>query len=924
VRQTIEEQTKPHKESFPMSARTFIATLATVAGLAALAATPAMAAQGIESFEMTTSTSQAGAHPDLRAKFSLESPGTPEAAREVEVRTPEGIFGNPGAIFRCSPAKFALNECSPATQAGIVTVRALYEGNPNFVMGTSPIYSLSPRSTAETALLAFVVPFVDIPITIPVTVRTGSDFGLNLTVRGISQQIPLAGADIRIWGLPADPGHDFERFQKGSPGDPHVCEELTNTGCIPLPYPESGQAPLPLTDNPSICTGAPLPIELRVRTYQDPNNPSIKTSTLPPTDQCDRQRFDPVFNAELTSNEADSPSGLDLSLVVDQFLGAPPAPSQLRSASLVLPEGLSINPDAADGQSSCSDAQAGFGTEAPSRCPDNAKIGTVDVHTPALEGPLTGSLYIGEPLPGNQYRVFMIFEGFGIYAKIAAEFHPDPMTGQLTMALTDLPQVPFGEFNLHLFASDRGLIATPTGCAVYTGEAWFYPWNDKLAPQPSRDLLNVSSGPQGKLCPGQVRPFSPRLAAGASNPLAGAFSSFHLKLDRDDGDQFLGDLDFTLPPGFTGNLRGISYCPEGQILAASQNSGRGEQLAPSCPASSFIGTTNVAAGPGSHPFNAVGRMYLSGPFKGAPLSLAAVTPALAGPYDYGVVVVRVALHVDPLDAHVFAASDKVPSIIGGIPIRMRSIQVNIDKPKFTINPTNCDPFAVVSHGIGDQGTKTEFSSPFQAINCATLPFKPKMTMRLASGQKTTKRSSNPAVRFDLYTRSGDANIKSLSVTLSHAFEIDQRHLGNICSEKELIEKDCAGRTPIGKASTTTPLLDEPISGPAYAVSGSGGLPRLAFILNGQVNLVPRAETRTAGGRLKTTVPIVPDAPIGHFRFNLAGGKNGYLINTRDICAHPPIADMQYVSQSGKTVNQRVKLQAPSCKKAAAKRKRAAR
>jgi hypothetical protein len=400
-----------------------------------------------------------------------------------------------------------------------------------------------------------------------------------------------------------------------------------------------------------------------------------------------------------------------------------------------------------------------------------------------------------------------------------------------------------------------------------------------------------------------VRPFKPRLTAGTSNANAGGFSTFSLKLDRDDGDQFLGDLNFTMPPGLTGDLRGITYCPDAAILAAADNAGRAEQLTASCPPSSEIGTTNVAAGPGNHPFHAVGKMYLAGPFKGAPLSVVAITPALAGPYDYGVVVVRVAIHVDPLDAHVFAASDTVPSIIGGIPIRMRSIQVNLTKERFLINPTNCSTFAVASQGIGDQGTVADFSSPFNAVNCATLPFKPTMNVRLLGSG--TARGKNPSLQFDLNTRPGDANIKSLSVTLPSAFEIDQRHLGNLCTEKELAATQCAGRTAIGKATTTTPLLDQPLSGPVYAVSGSGGLPRLAFILDGQVNLLPRAESKTIRSGLKTTVPVVPDAPIGHFRMIVFGGKKGYLANTRSLCAHTPVVRVGFNGQNGDTLNRNV-------------------
>ena len=369
-----------------------------------------------------------------------------------------------------------------------------------------------------------------------------------------------------------------------------------------------------------------------------------------------------------------------------------------------------------------------------------------------------------------------------------------------------------------------------------------------------------------------VRPFEPRLVAGMSNAVAGNFSNFTLRLDRDDGDQFLGDLNFRMPPGLSGYLRGISYCPDAAIAAAAERLGRQELASPSCPASSAIGTSNVAAGPGGHPFHAVGSMYLAGPFKGAPLSLVAITPALAGPYDYGVVVVRVAIHVDPRTAQVTAISDTVPSIIGGVPIRMRSIQVNINRPQFVINPTSCDPFSIDSQGIGDQGTISSFSSYFHAVNCYSLGFKPRMTVRQLGGGKQTTRSTNPRLRFDLYTRTGDANIKSIAVTLPKAFQIDQRHLGNICSRSLLETERCAGRQTMGAVSVTTPLLDHPLTGPAYAVSGFGKLPHLIFILGGQVTVLPEAESSSVNnGHLRTVVPIVPDVPIGHFRLDLFGG-----------------------------------------------------
>jgi hypothetical protein len=880
------------------------------AGAATLIATGVLAAsagalQPIESFDAEITTAQAGGHPDLSYGFALEDPGEPEAASQVILNLPEGLFGNPNAVPRCSSVDFALQQCQTAAQVGIVTIRANYSGDPNNLLGTAPLYYVEPQTAEETARFAFIVPGLQIPISTPVAVRTGSDYGLRFSVSGISQLIPLAAANLSVWGFPALGSHNGDRFPKGSTGSPAGCPGLEDTSCAPSTA--SGIPAHPLIDNPILCTGQPLDIELRSRTYQDPGQFSTAHDELPAMTGCEKLNFYPLLNAQTTSDETDAPSGLDLELHAQQFESFAYSPSQIRTATVKLPEGLTINPDAADGQSACPDSAARFGTELPAQCPDNAKIGTVELETPALEGPLTGSLYFGEPQPNDQYRIFLTADGFGIHAKLVGSLDLDPQTGQVTANFVDLPQVPFESFNFHIFASQRGLLATPTHCTTYTIESTFMPWNSALAPQNSNPTFGLGSGPGGRPCPAQVRPFNPNLVAGTSNPLAGAFSDFHLKLDREDGDQFLQDLNFRMPPGFTGSLRGLTYCPEASIAAAAQNAGRAEQASPSCPASSQIGTTNVAAGPGPSPFHAVGKMYLSGPFKGAPLSLAAVTPALAGPYDYGVQVVRVALHVDSRTAQVSAVSDTVPAIVGGVPIRMRTIQVNIDRPNFTINPTNCAAMSVDSQGIGDQGTVTDFSSYFHAVNCRFLNFKPAMMITQFGGRAATGRSDNPGLRFDLKTKSGEANIKRVAVTLPKAFAIDQGHLGNICSRAQLAAEQCAGRQPIGKVFTKTPLLDAPLKGPAYAVSGFGKLPHVVFILRGQVTVMPEAESSSVrNGHLKTVVPVVPDAPIGHFRLDLFGGKKGYIVNTRSLCKAPPVVAVKFVGQNGKNVTRKVK------------------
>jgi len=939
--------------------------------LMAIGAAPAKATLTIEEFETTATKpepveitnssgekeivagpvqlpdSEAGAHPDLHTHIKLGNDGgTSEVAKNIAFDAPRGLFGNPRLLTQCTALDFSQQQCPSDAQVGYIVIHAGYEekevepdpvNEPGVkvkktvpkLLGMAPIFTVEP-GPEEAARFAFYVPTLNIPIAIPVTVRSASDYGLRFTVSGITQTVPLNEADLTFWGFPAATKHEFNthdhwRFAKGSPGDPALCVEETGEGCIFLynlihrgifsPI-EASVPNRPFTGMPSVC-GQSMATKLDVETYQRPGVQLHAEASYPETTNCARQNFQPVAQAQLTTNEADAPSGLNLQFTVPQAQNKAASPSPLRASTLTLPEGLTINPDAADGQSACTDADAEFGTEVPAHCPDSSKVGTVTLKSGSLPDDLNGSIYLGEPKPGNQYRIFLIAEGFGIRAKLIGKLLPDPSTGQVTVSFEDLPQLPLEKFEMHIFASDRGIFATPTQCAVYAVQPDLFPWNPTIADQRGQFGISVTQGPNGKPCPVGKRPFEPKLDAGTSNSFAGKFSDFTLNLSREDGDQYLKDLGFTMPPGLLGSLRGITYCPESSISAAAGNSGLAEQANPSCPSSSQVGTTNVAAGPGTHPFHAVGRMFMAGPFKGAPLSMVAITPALAGPYDYGTVVVRVAINVDSQDAHVTALSDTVPSIIGGIPLRIRQIQVNLDKPNFILNPTNCDPMSVLSKGIGAEGSATEFSSYFQAANCATLPFKPKMGIRYLSGGKA--RAKNPALEFHLTTRPGDANIKSLSVTLSKAFAIDQRHLGNICSEAQLAASKCAGKQPIGSAVTKTPLLDQPLEGPVYAVSGGGGLPRLAFILNGQVPLVPRAKTSAAKGALKTVVPIIPDAPIGDFRLKLLGAKQGYLINTRGLCNKPVISTIEYQAQNGAKLTENVKAKAP-CGKARAKKK----
>ncbi len=373
---------------------------ATMLLLASLAGS-ARASEGIKSFSTTTSTTEAGGHPDLSTAFTLENPGTPEAAKNVIFNAPEGIFGNPFAVTHCTSSDFALDQCPSNSQVGLITVHARYEGNPDYLLGTAPIFDVEPGE-GQTALLAFIVPTLNIPINIPVAVRTGSDYGLRFTVQDITQLTPLSEASLTLWGFPAESSHDEQRFPKGQPGDPAGCKGFADTSCV-LPT-ESSIPVHPLTDNPTTCTGKALPTELTVQTYQDPEHPTTVHGEYPATTACDLEVFNPVLYASPTTGEADAPSGLNIKLSAPEFLGFAASPSELKAATVTLPEGFTVNPDAADGQTQCTEAEANFGSEGPAECPDSSKIGTFQIETkdpsqPAHRLGLHRRTKAGQPVP---------------------------------------------------------------------------------------------------------------------------------------------------------------------------------------------------------------------------------------------------------------------------------------------------------------------------------------------------------------------------------------------------------------------------------------------------------------------------------------------------------------------------------------------
>jgi hypothetical protein len=474
------------------------------------------------------------------------------------------------------------------------------------------------------------------------------------------------------------------------------------------------------------------------------------------------------------------------------------------------------------------------------------------------------------------------------------------------VTFNNLPQSPLTEFNMHFFGAERGLLATPTQCGTYPVVSTFTPWDEALPNQTSTQFFTIDSGPGGKPCPAATRPFNPAFEATSLGNTAGAHSPFSLDLTRNDGDQNLAGLTVSTPPGFSGTLAGIPYCPDAALSAVASTgySGLAEQLSSACPAASQVGTAVAGAGAGTRPIYVPGKVYLAGPYKGAPLSLAIVVPAVSGPFDLGNVVVRAALKIDPRDAHVTAISDPFPRIVEGIPLRLRTIRVNLDRSGFTLNPTNCSPLSVNASVTGDQGAVSDLASHFQVSNCSILPFAPKLSLSFRSG---VRRRGHPAIHAELSNRSGNANLERIAVTLPKGELLDNAHIGNVCTRVDFVRNACPPASRLGTATVATPLLDKPLTGGAYLRSSSHELPDLALDLEGQVDLEIAARIDSVNGRLRSTFEGVPDVPFSHATLDLVGGSKGLVQNSFSLCARTVRATAAMRGHNDGTSSDRPKL-----------------
>lgn len=858
----------------------------------------AQAHEGINSFQMIPSTSQAGGHPDVfieanwDTSSSTNGQATPPSAlcgcddaRVLTQHFPTGFIGNPTASPPCEIVEFSFGRCPASTQVG--TFGFLGE---NF----GPIYNISPHPD-EPSLVGFWVPLISAPQFISLAGRTESDYGLDAQTVPIYHPLAFSETPIVLWGVPADPIHDSRRFAPPlvgfgvcNPGFPETCGNVGVPANVP---------PIPYLENPTECN-VPLTATLEIEYYT--HGFVHADAPWPSTTGCEQLTFNPSLTASPTTHDADSPSGVDIVLSVPQEQSpSTPAPSEIRSVKTTLPVGFSLNPNAADGKESCSDPETAVGTRHGATCPDFAKVGTLTLESAALPEPIPGAIYIGEPKPNDTYRLLLAADGYGTHVKLLGSVQPDPVTGQIVVRFDELPQSPLTRFDMHFFGSERGILATPTHCGSYPVESEFVPWDNVLPPQRSQSSFTVDAGPSGGPCPTEPRPFSPSLRGGSVNPSAGKSTPISAEIERKDGEQFLSGIQVTPPPGALPSLRGVEYCPESALQRLSSGyGGRQEMAAPLCPASSQIGTSTAGAGSGSRPIYLGGKVYLAGPYKGRPLSLAVVTPAVSGPYDLGNVVVRAAIAVDPVTTQASVVSDPLPRLIKGIPLRLREVKVALDRQNFTRNPTNCRPFAMQSVILGEEGGTAGPGTPFQVTNCASLPYEPKLSLTLTGG---LNRRGHPAIHGVFVAKPGEANSKDVSVTVPKGEQLDNGHIGTVCTRVAFLARACPAGSIVGAAKVTSPLLDNPLSGAIYLRSSDHKLPDLVMDLHGQVDVQVSGRLDSVKGRLRASFESLPDVPISRLEADFLGGAKGLLINSKGLCDGTKRANEEMIGQNNAQV-----------------------
>ena len=830
-----------------------------------------------------------------------------QEAKTVVAELPLGLVGDPLAVPRCSQRQFSGEEgngdnttsCPPDTRVGV-----LYVEKPGLV-GPYQLFNIKP-SPGHAAEFGFV--YAGVPIALFGDVVRSPDRGYVVRVSSPLPQVFLHAFSITFFGDPAAAfatGETETAFLSG----PVNCAATEPARTLQL-HTDSWTQP---------GRGDPFEGDFTDLSWEG------ASATLPRAEGCGALRFEPTFsltpNSDEGSTQADEPSGYTADLRIPQTEAYEElATPELKTATVTLPEGLSVSPSAANGLEGCSDAQISVQSEDPATCPASSQIGTVKVTTPLLEDPLEGQVFLGDPecspcsdtdaSDGHLFRLFIQLHSsqYGITIKLPGVVRSDPQTGRLTAEFAENPQLPFSDLVIHFNDGARAPLANPQTCGTFTTNSDLVPWS---TPETADAVSQSSFATSG--CAGG---FSPGFAAGTSSPAAAGYSPLSVTFSRQDREQDLGGISVSTPPGLLGNVANVAQCPEAQANAGS------------CGPESQIGSASATVGPGASPYAITGgRVYLTGPYEGAPFGLSIVVPAVAGPFNLGNVVVRARVNVNPVTAALTITSDPLPQIKDGVPFRLRSVTVEANRPSFIFNASNCAQQSIAATIVGEHPIASSeaprssvVSSPYAASGCANLPFAPKLTASVGG-----KASKADGASLDVKLQSaglGQANIAKVDLQLPKALPARLTTLQKACVDTVFDGNpaSCPAGSVIGKATIHTPVLKAALSGPAYFVShGGAAFPDIEFVLQGEgVVLVLDGKTDIKKGITYSNFETAPDAPFTTFETELPVGPHSVLTAyvpasaKYSLCATNLAMPTKITGQNGRVFSQTTKVAKSGC------------
>jgi hypothetical protein len=829
---------------------------------------------------------QAAGHPPWGiTKFELNHSGNNvegAALKRLRVDIPPGLAADPQALPKCSQAQFKANTCPPETQVGTTELDAVAAETLTLNGLKGKVYNLEtpPGLPLDFGIDVEAAGALTAPVQLYLEghVDWSGDYHEYFEINNVPEE-----AEVKLLVVPVKAKLKVLMSQLNFNGNAGQGNFLTI---------------------PSVCSPSTTS-HLELESY---TGEIARTETHTPVgvEGCDKVPFKPEATIASETKTSDQTDGATVDVKAQQNVGAEEInTADIQNARVTLPEGLTLNASAAHGLATCTAAQIGIGTTNPVGCPAASKVGEATIETDLPPNSLTGPVYLGSPgggaITGPPFTLYIDAESlYGVSVRLQGKVSPNPSTGRLEATFTENPQLPFSDLIMKLNGGKHAPLANPLACSTAHIEALFKPYTG----EPEA----FSSNPFAATGCANPLPFSLGQSTQSANSTAGAYSSYTFNLTRADGQQYLSQVSTTLPAGLLGAIPSVALCGEPQAATGS------------CAESAKIGTASVTAGSGPEPYGFSGPVYLTGPYNGAPYGLSIPVPIAAGPFNFGTITTRATVAVNPYTARVTATTTNLPTIVDGVPVRLKSLKVEVNRPSFIFNPTSCSPLATESALTGfaqlpsSSGANQSLSSPFQVGACNALAFKP--SFKVSTSAKASK-PIGASLQVNLLQGAHQANIRSVYAQLPIQLPSRLTTLQKACPEATFAANPIACRplgSEVGTAVVVTPVLPGELRGSAYLVShGGAAFPDLDLVLeDGLVRLILVGNTNIKKGITSSTFAAIPDAPVTSFVLTLPTGPHSALTANGSLCAKPLIMPTVITAQSGAQIKQNTRISVSSC------------